>query len=194
MDNKINASSIVSDASPDEEHSPFYIDNKAICQEWEAFVNQLGGSIKGSFSAWTLKMCAHLPTQGNWKVDISKSSLSTSTLFLAPEKSIIEQTKFEASEINLGEFAIKIWESSLWSSLRMKINPNINRLNDQLVIAINGKPNQKGVELIEKMKLIPTDYRLASLNYNPAQKAVKITFNSIVRDYTLVESLISPSC
>lgn len=190
MENNVNASAIISDASQEEEHSPFYIENKTICQEWEAFISQLNGSIKGSFSSWSIRLYADIPRQENWKVDIRKSSLSNTSLLIAPEKNVIEQTIFEVSDLYLGEFNIKIWESNIWNSLRQKVNPSINRLSEHLLIAKKGSPNQRGLEFIERIRQVPLEYKLASLAYMPAQKELKITFNSILRDYKWIESIV----
>lgn len=181
---------MISEASPHEMSSPFFIQNRTICEEWEAFVNKLNGSIRGKYTSWALKMLAHISGDKQWNIDISKSTMSNAAIFFPSSKNLIEKTIFESTDIDWGDGRIKVWRSSLLSSLLVKIIPSRSRLNSQLLMSVKGTLSREGIEFIESLKNIAPDHKLESVIYNPKRKSLSISFNSILRDYHLVESLI----
>lgn len=40
--------------SEDEKDSPFFLENKKFCEEWDAFIESIGGTFRAKYGAWAL--------------------------------------------------------------------------------------------------------------------------------------------
>jgi hypothetical protein len=69
---------IVSEASPDELCSPFYKKNMEICLSWESFIKELGGTSRGSVTAWAYLVQGQIKAGLTWKIKVSKSHYTNS--------------------------------------------------------------------------------------------------------------------
>jgi hypothetical protein len=81
---------VVPDASLSERTSPFYLHNQAISKEWEQFVLQRGGEIKGKYSAWAYKLIAKIHGVFVWSIIVQKSTYTHRSLIIPPHKNIYE--------------------------------------------------------------------------------------------------------
>ena len=74
---------IKSDASHDEESSPYYIDNKKTCDTFEAFILSKSGQTKGKYNAWSYIATGKIPHKNQWYFTIKKTSLTSGNLILS---------------------------------------------------------------------------------------------------------------
>lgn len=76
---------IIADASFDEQTSPFYLENKRICDEFESYILSKSGQTKGKYNAWSYIVTGKLPVNKQWYITIKKSTFTSGNLFLSSE-------------------------------------------------------------------------------------------------------------
>lgn len=89
--------SLISDASPDEIKSPYYIQNKIICEKFEQFILNKSGKIKGKFNAWSYVVYGKTPHPSKWEFKIKKATYSSGNLLLS--------TKYQSLQVESIWFA-----------------------------------------------------------------------------------------
>ncbi|MCR9171400.1 MAG: hypothetical protein NXI10_02840 [bacterium] len=82
---------IKSNAAPSELSSPFYQQNKELCEQWEHFIKERNGKINAIYNAWSLDIKTKFTTPNMWLVSIRKGTYSNgSLLFSAKSQNLLE--------------------------------------------------------------------------------------------------------
>jgi hypothetical protein len=76
---------ILSNASPTEKNSPYYLENQKVCEKFEEFILTQRGSVDGKYNATSYFAEAYLRLQSEWKITIKKASYSSGNLLLSSE-------------------------------------------------------------------------------------------------------------
>lgn len=100
---------IISNAAPDEQSSSFYQHNKALCEQWEAYIHTRGGEINGRFNAYSLGIVAKVVMQRVWLIEVKKATYTSGNLILsAIYQNLQEVLVFTANfeDIKCGDFCI----------------------------------------------------------------------------------------
>lgn len=74
---------VVSNGSPDELDSPFYLDNERICKTFEAFISRLGGEVNGKYNAWSYHVIGKVKRDHEWIFQIKKATYTSGNLLLS---------------------------------------------------------------------------------------------------------------
>lgn len=112
-----------SDASSDELTSPYYIQNKMICEEFEQFILRNNGTVKGKFNAWSYVVYGKIPHQNKWEFKIKKSTYtSNGNLLLSSKKQSLQATSIWFAKIFETDCSNFLIEKSKWYKQSKKIN------------------------------------------------------------------------
>ncbi|PCJ65570.1 MAG: hypothetical protein COA58_09170 [Bacteroidetes bacterium] len=74
---------IKSNASPDELDSPFYEKNQKFCSEFEHFIADKNGKVKGNYNAWSYTIFGKITQPKNWTLKYKKAIFSSGNLWLS---------------------------------------------------------------------------------------------------------------
>ena len=70
-------------ASPDEKDSPFYKKNEKFCSEFEHFIADKNGKVKGSYNAWSYTIYGKITQPKNWTLKYKKATFTSGNLWLS---------------------------------------------------------------------------------------------------------------
>ena len=73
------------DAAFDEQTSPFYLENKKTCDEFESFVLEKNGQTKGKYNTWSYIATGKIPHDKQWYITIKKTTLTSGNLILSSD-------------------------------------------------------------------------------------------------------------
>ncbi len=80
---------IRSNAAPDEKDSPFFMENEKICQQWEQFIMERKGQIKGKYNSWSYVI--HAKIDEAWLISVKKSTYSSGNLLLSSKHQNLQE-------------------------------------------------------------------------------------------------------
>ncbi|MDW7692773.1 hypothetical protein R9C00_11435 [Flammeovirgaceae bacterium SG7u.111] len=89
---------IESHATNAELDSPFYLANQKICTDWERFVLEKGGTIRGKYNAWSFGLKTEVKSHYSWNIEVRKS---TQTNTGHGKSIVVEFLKFETRINNI---------------------------------------------------------------------------------------------
>lgn len=178
-------------AAPSELNSPFFLENKRICEAWKNFIKKNQGTVKGKCSAWALIVKGEIEGKNNWFFRIKKSTSSTSSIFISSEKSIIEFLTIEAASLDLKCTSFSIRKPKWFDFIRLKLDSNYKRLNANLVLKANKVDDVENYWLVELIERLPVSAKVDVVKYNHLEKTLILRFQSILEDFDFVERLIS---
>ncbi|NOQ70511.1 MAG: hypothetical protein GQ574_00830 [Crocinitomix sp.] len=101
---------IESNASPGELDSPFYIENKAFCEEFEEYMLELGGVTTGSYNAWSYNVKGRVDAPLRWIFQLKKATYSAGTILVSTKKQALQFWtiwKCKNLETSLPDFQIR---------------------------------------------------------------------------------------
>lgn len=90
---------LISEASPSEKHSTYYLANEATCKEWEKFILSKDGKVNGVYNAWSLKIKAQIKTKRTWNFYVEKSTFSSGNLLLSSKTQSLHESCQISTEI-----------------------------------------------------------------------------------------------
>lgn len=141
---------LISKHTTDEESSPFYLANKAICEDYENFIEELNGQVRGVYNAFSFQVLAKVKGKTNWTFELKKSTFSSGNLLLSSKaQSILEVALWSSDDLtqNLPKFTIR---KSHWTDwIKNKFNSDIFKLHGFKGYRILSTPSETdGVERI----------------------------------------------
>lgn len=181
---------IISDASPSEYSSPFYQENKQICEDWANFINGKNGKIRGKFTSWSLLLKAKINIERDWEIEVSKSTISNPSLFFSSKKSKFTSTLIETKNINLFESSFLVRPYSVTDSILMELDSRIRKLDSNYILRTNGSDSIMRNPYVKLIKEMAPNLKLKRIAYSHKERNLKIKFNCIIRDFDLLEKLI----
>ena len=171
-------------ASPDEESSPFYLENKRICEFWETFITNKGGKIEGKYNAWSLILKGEFETQYKWKVKIKKSTFSNESIFIPAEKSIFRQIEFTTLGVDLGLNNFRVRKCNYWMDLFRRIT----RSSLEPTYVLRGEVTTEVMKLIQnKVKIEGLEY----IEYSAKTKELKVDVRELITNDETIEKIIT---
>ncbi len=121
---------LVSKHTPGEESSPYYLKNKEKCEEYESFINEIGGKTEGYYNAFSFNVMGTIDSKSIWKLRLKKSTFTSSGNLLLSSKyqSLLEMAQWSCDDIRLGGSKFTIRRKHWSDSIRMLVNSNIMSL------------------------------------------------------------------
>ncbi len=153
----IKIMTIKSNSLPDELDSPFYIANKRFSEEFEKYIIERNGQVKGEFNAWAFFVSGKINDPKEWLLSYKKSnytSLGTIPI-LQSEKQYKDYvlsliSKWETRLEGYG--TLKIRRKSIWDVFMLLLNNNTNlHIENRNYIVFSSKDNQ---ELLQKLTAV----------------------------------------
>ncbi|PCJ01370.1 MAG: hypothetical protein COB15_00160 [Flavobacteriales bacterium] len=145
---------IKSNSLPDELDNPFYIANKNFCEEFEKYVLERNGQVKGKFNVWAYYVSGKINVPKEWVLSYKKSNNTSlgSTPILQSEKEYKEYVlsliaKWETKLEGYGSLKIRrktIWDVFLLLSIK---NANLYSENRKYIVF----SNQENQDLLQKL-------------------------------------------
>ena len=74
---------IEQNGSTSEMNSPFFVRNKEFCNEFENFVLEKNGKVKGNYNAWSFSIIGKINNPNIWTLNYKKSTFTSGNLFLS---------------------------------------------------------------------------------------------------------------
>ncbi len=82
---------IVSKHVPAELSSSFYKNNKAICEEYETFINDIGGKTKGYYSCYSFNVLTMFQSKSKYKWNMRFQKFSYNQTYVFSKKSLLSE-------------------------------------------------------------------------------------------------------
>ncbi|QNK78340.1 hypothetical protein H7F37_04435 [Winogradskyella sp. PAMC22761] len=102
---------IKSNASPDELSSPFFKSNEEFCSDFESFVANKNGKVKGNYNVWSYLIFGKISNPTNWNLTYKKSTFtSTGNLLLSSKYQsllVLAEWETERKGTHNSEFIIR---------------------------------------------------------------------------------------
>ena len=68
---------LVSKHTSGELSSPFYVENKEKCEEYESFIQEIGGESKGYYNAYSYNAMGTVDSTSKWQLRLKKATRSS---------------------------------------------------------------------------------------------------------------------
>ena len=97
-------------ASPDEKDSLFYKKNEEFCSEFEHFIAEKNGKVKGSYNAWAYTISGKISKPKNWNLKYKKATFSSGNLWLSSKyQNLLVLAEWETERVGThnSEFLIR---------------------------------------------------------------------------------------
>jgi len=142
---------IVSNATPDEKFSPFYIRNEKFCKEFELFIASYNGKVKGKYNAYSYLVIGKIAKSTNWELVYKKSTYSTTgNLWLSSKKqSLFVSVDWKTRRLGTSNSDFIIRKKHFFDFLKLITKKNLTLLNLNKIYVIETKNNNS--KLISKL-------------------------------------------
>lgn len=177
---------MIESKAPESAHtSEFYLENKVICEAWESFTLQNGGTIDGSYTSWAIYFHGEIPKL-NASFQIQKSNIDNGSVLIPAKKSIRKQSVLLFSNVSLkSSFIIrkKSFLDKIGLSSYKEVNANY---------ATNSKGRTDDIDIFLKhLKVYLDDKSVKEFFYNKATKQLQFTFDHLIESPLIVEEISS---
>ena len=179
-------------AASTELRSPFFLENKRVCEEWEVFIKKHKGELKGKCSAWAFIVQGEITEKANWNFKIKKSTISVSNIFISSKKSIVRLSTIQASNIDLDSTSFQIRSSNWLDFVRLGLSSKYKKLNGKLILKASDRSVEK-LWFVELIKELAVSAKVDMIKYNHREKTLILHFQSILDDFDFVERLMAHS-
>ena len=130
--------SLTSNAVTSEKGSPYFKQNKALCEKWEQYIVSKGGKLKGYYNSWSIAIISKVTVKKTWLIDIKKASFSNGYIWFSPKYQNLQETiTFKSLFKNTGCRNFCISRSFL--SRKKRIHPFYFQVRDLLRSEIQDK-------------------------------------------------------
>ena len=121
---------LVSKHATGEDSSPFYLKNKEKSEEYEAFIEVLGGQTNGNYNAYSYNLLSTVEGKARWKLVFRKATFSSTGNLLLSSKSQtqLELAQWSSENLRLGIAKFTIRKRSWSDAIMMALNSNLKEL------------------------------------------------------------------
>jgi hypothetical protein len=181
---------IESVAMSNELDSPYYLENKEVCELWNDFVESKNGTVNGKYNAWSFGLKATIKTTVNWTIIVKRSTYTGGFLFISSKEQNVQETlaiKTSELQTDCGDFYIR---KPKWKDLFIRNKREINGI-ESYCYKIYGKskdhPFAKAItELVYKAL---TDDNIYVVNFTNSE--LQIVLHDRNRWFNLVEKILA---
>lgn len=138
-------------ATSDEKTSPFFLANEKIVHDFEHYVFEKGGRIKGKYGAWSYNVLASIPSELNWQVRIKKATHNQPSLLLSSKYSVFVETIISTDYLNFESPNFNIKRRFFAEWLKQLLFPKWKRFNKFGRYTIQSDVDQSNSEIIETL-------------------------------------------
>ena len=170
--------------APEAAHSSeFYLENKAICEAWEDYTLQNGGTIDGSYTSWAIYFHGEIPKL-NCSFQIQKSNIDNGSILIPAKKSIRKQSILLFSNVSLkASFIIR--KKTFLDKIGLSSYKEVNQY-----YSTNSRGSTNTIEaLLKFLKLYLDQKEIQEFFYNKTTKQFQITFNHLIESPSIIEEI-----
>ena len=122
---------IKSNASPDELSSPFFKINEEFCSDFESYVENKNGKVKGNYNAWSYLIFGKISNPTNWNLTYKKSTFtSTGDILLSSKyQSLLVLAEWETERKGTHNSEFRIRRKTRTDFLRKLVNKSLTELD-----------------------------------------------------------------
>jgi hypothetical protein len=167
--------SLESTAIDDEHESPFYFDNKDLCEKWERFILDKSGEINGKYGAWSFILKAKVNSNNTWLIEVKKSTFSNGNLFLSSKKNNLQEILTFRTKIR------KEGNSDFFIRKRKKLDLlcGFNPISESIKqYSCKGRPNEISKSLNEILTISTMDASLRDIEYKDSLLAIAFNYKN----------------
>lgn len=143
---------IKSNAAPQEENSPFYKQNKELCEAFEHFTAQKNGWVKGRFSAWSYSIFGRIQTNHLWNLHYKRAVYGStgSLISVFYHKEVLSTIAIWPCEVNNDNHSFIIRRKRNLDILHSKFSLLPRHAN--YVIRSKGKPTKFASQILKTLQ------------------------------------------
>ncbi len=176
---------IKSQASAEELSSPFYIRNKSVCEDFEAYISQLGGETTGSYNAWSYNVKGRIDAPLRWIFQLKKSSYYGGQLLVSTKKQSLQLWtiwKCKNLETDFSDFIVR--KKRFGDSLRVLSSPSVNDFQNRkkYVIVSSLRNHPLANQLSSILKFCLNDQSLLEMTYIDNELIIQIDTEQILKN------------
>ena len=164
-------------ASPDEKDSPFYKKNELFCSEFEHFIADKNGKVKGKYNAWSYLIYGKVSNPKNWTLKYEKSTLSSGNLWLNTRRqNLIVTAEWITKRIGSHNSEFCIRRKTRYDFIKFMVNNSISKFEqyDNYVIESNGIKNQLNSKLTKTLENLFKSGEVYTIDYRNDELKIKL--------------------
>jgi len=140
-------------AAPDEKNSPFYKKNEIFCTEFEHFIADKNGKVKGNYNAWSYSIYGKISNPKKWNLKYKKTTLSSGNLWLSSKhQNLLELAEWKTERIGTHNSEFLIRKKKRTDFIKSMFNNSISKFDIYENYRIESKNNK--IQLISKLTQI----------------------------------------
>lgn len=118
-------------ASPNELSSPFFKKNEEFCFDFESFIANKNGKVKGNYNSWSYLIFGKISNPTNWNLTYKKSTFtSTGNLLLSSKyQSLLVLAEWETERKGTHNSEFTIRRKTRTDFLRKLVNKSLSELD-----------------------------------------------------------------
>lgn len=176
---------IESNAAAGELDSPYYLANKTICENFEAYMFEMGGVTTGSYNAWSYNVKGRVDAPLRWIFQIKKATYTSGTLLVNSEyQSLQFWTIWKCKDLvtELPDFYIR--KKKFGDGFRRNFSKSVNLFKDAADYMIISKDSNHPLakQLRQFLQFNITDKSLLKMTYKENELIIQIDSKSILKE------------
>ncbi len=105
---------IVSNASPEEKESAYFVANERLCKQWETYFERNGSEASGKYNAWSFYLEGEIQSFYTWNVVVKKATFSGGNILLSSRYQNLQEILSLTADVgNVDCKSFRIHRSSL---------------------------------------------------------------------------------
>ncbi|MGB3606953.1 hypothetical protein [Psychroserpens sp.] len=140
-------------ASSDEMTSPFYKINEDFCADFENYIANKNGKVKGKYNAWSYQIFGKINSPKNWNLMYKKATFTSGNLLLSSKyQSLLVMAEWETERKGTHNAEFQIRKKSRTDFIKKIVNKSLSDLDFSSKYILETK-NSK-TQLISKLNEI----------------------------------------
>ncbi|SFT35328.1 hypothetical protein SAMN05216474_0055 [Lishizhenia tianjinensis] len=163
-----------SNATADEKTSPFYLKNEELCREWENYITEKNGQLKGVYNASSFHIEGRIETTNTWSIEVKKATFSSGNLLLSSKYQNLQEILTLSTKISnttSGNFRIC---KSIFKRKSQK-HPLYKKVNDLFIADLD---SGELYEIVFKKQQLTFTYHHCNERFDIVNKIINLDLNS----------------
>jgi len=144
-------------ASPDEFSSPFFKKNEKFCLEFERFIANKNGKVKGEYNAWSYIIYGKILNPKNWTLKYKKATFSSGNLWHSSKsQNLLVLAEWATKRVGTHSTEFRIRKKTRTDFVKLLLNKSLSKLetSDKYVIESKGNKPQLFSKLVKILECL----------------------------------------
>ena len=161
---------IEQNSSTSEMNSPYFVRNKEFCDEFENFVLEKNGKVKGNYNAWSFSIIGKIKNPNIWTLSYKKATFTSGNLFLSTKnQNLLKSAEWKTK--NLFDSNFKVRRKTMMDFFNLQIFESLSTLNLSDKYVVENKVHKsdsldKLFMILKPLFLSNEIYEIENLNNN----------------------------